>query len=128
MEFPILLFLGFICFAACFCKLVAAGCILKSAANAGKPFDCKLRIGSLKQRTDGFEIAVAAVREHNIVQFSVDNVKIDHRGTCSAGLVSVMHKFLLSGTEHHPFAGLRPGFFLHLYFTIKQGALAMQVR
>jgi hypothetical protein len=59
------------------------------------------------------------------VQFAVDNVKIDHRGTCSAGLISVMHKFLLSGTEHHPFAGLRPGFFLHLYFTIKQGALAM---
>ena len=34
MEFPILLFLGFICFAACFCKLVTAGCILKSTFNS----------------------------------------------------------------------------------------------
>ena len=60
MEFPILLFLGFICFAACFCKLVTAGCILKSTFNSTDFFLYLGYCESFNELWDSLKISVTA--------------------------------------------------------------------
>ena len=73
-------------------KLVAAGCVLESAANAGKHFRDFFRVLTFNENADAFQISVAAADEADVMQplFFV-NIKQNVAGTGSVCLVGIFH-------------------------------------
>ena len=60
VAYFLVIHLGFICFAACFCELIAAGCILKSTFNSTDFFLYLGNCESFNELWDGLKISVSA--------------------------------------------------------------------
>ena len=63
---PLRIFLTFIRFSACLCKLIAAGCLFEPACNSGQFFLNLIHGQPIDKRRNRFEISVAASGKRDI--------------------------------------------------------------
>ena len=77
VAYFLVILLGFICFTACFCELVAAGCILKSTFNSTDFFLYLGNCESFNELWDGLKISVAASCKLYVMYYISIEVKLN---------------------------------------------------
>ncbi len=84
VAYFLVIHLGFICFAACFCELIAAGCILKSTFNSTDFFLYLGNCESFNELWDGLKISLQPP-----VNFTLCTTSPSRSSSC------VLNRFLL---------------------------------
>ena len=77
VAYFLVILLGFICFAACFCKLVTAGCILKSTFNSTDFFLYLGYCESFNELWDSLKISVTAPCKLYVMYYISIEVKLN---------------------------------------------------
>ena len=77
VAYFLVILLGFICFAACFCELVATGCILKSTFNSTDFFFHLGNCESFNELWDSLKISVTASCKLYVMYYISIEVKLN---------------------------------------------------